>query len=392
MTAPRAKTRWERSIETNRREIRHPLNHNASATAVTDGRNVFAFFGDYGLVSYDPAGKERWRAPLGPFTIGWGPASSPVLIDDLLVLPLDGYADSYIAAFDQRTGRQRWRTDRDPMSHNYSTPIVRGAGDGTCELVVLGPNKLIAYDPHDGRERWMARVPGGSIVSSPTLHGDILVTANFSVASYPPFSEYLKTNDKNGDGILQAGEYGGLDSVLRQFAKNAGNKDGVITEDEWNRAYGDLSAGVVGRAVVTAQRLRGEENGSVVPTKIWEHFKNVPNVPSPIVYGGILYLIATGVIVTTMNMETGLPIKVGRIPGALGDCYASPVGADGKLFVVSEDGKAAVLACAGQWHTLSVTDLGEQCYTTPALGGGRVFVRTMDSLSCFGRRGNKPAL
>jgi outer membrane protein assembly factor BamB len=84
--------------------------------------------------------------------------------------------------------------------------------------------------------------------------------------------------------------------------------------------------------------------------------------------------------------------KVGRIPGALGDCYASPVGADGKLFVVSEDGKAAVLACGGQWPTLSVTDLGEQCYTTPALGGGRVFVRTMDSLSCVGRRGNKPAL
>ena len=87
-------TRWERSLETNRREPRHPLNHNAAATAVTDGQNVFTFFADYGLVSYDSTGRERWRVPLGPFTIGWGSSSSPVLVDGVLVIPLDGYVNS----------------------------------------------------------------------------------------------------------------------------------------------------------------------------------------------------------------------------------------------------------------------------------------------------------
>jgi outer membrane protein assembly factor BamB len=275
------------------------------------------------------------------------------------------------------------------MSHNYSTPILRTSSDGLCEIVVLGPRKLIAYDPRDGKQRWMANVPGGSIVSTPALGGDILVSTNYAVDSYPPFSEWLKTHDKNGDGILQEDEYGGLGPVLRQFAKNAGNKDGAISEDEWNKAYGDLSAGVVGRPVVTALRLRAGENGSVMPTKVWEHFKNVPNVPSPLVYEGVLYLVANGVIVTTMDIETGKVAKVGRIPGALGDCYASPVAADGKLFVVSEEGKPAVLNAGAQWDTLSVTDLGEQCYATPALGQGRVFVRTMESLSCFGAGGAK---
>jgi outer membrane protein assembly factor BamB len=378
------RTLWERFLETSRREPRHPLNHIAAATAVTDGQNVFAFFADYGLVSYDSTGRERWRVPLGPFTSGWGQASSPVLMDGALVIPLDGYAGSYIAAFDQSTGKQRWRTDRDPMSHNYSTPIRRTGADGTCEIVVLGPHKLIAYDSRDGKERWKAKVPGGSIVSSPTLHNDTLVSTNYSVDSYPPLSEWLKTHDKNGDGILQENEYGPLGPVLRQFSKNAGNKDGAISEDEWNTAYGDLSAGVAGRAVVTALRLSVGENGSVAPTKLWEHSKNVPNVPSPLVYEGVLYLVATGVIVTTISLENGTPTKVARIPGAFGDCYASPVAADGKLFVVSEEGKCAVLKSGAQWDTLSVTDLGGQCYATPALDRGRVFVRTLDSLSCFG--------
>jgi outer membrane protein assembly factor BamB len=379
-------TLWERSLETNRREPRHPLNHNAAATAVTDGQNVFAFFADYGLVSYDSTGRERWRAPLGPFTIGWGSSSSPVLVDGALVIPLDGYVNSYIAAFDQRTGKQRWRAERDPMSHNYSTPILRTGSDGACEIVVLGPRKLIAYDPRDGKERWVGKVPGGSIVASPAQHGDVLISTNYAVDSYPPFSEWLKTHDTNRDGALQEPEFGNIGPVLRQFANNNGNKDGAISEDEWITAYGDLSAGVAGRPVVTALRVRAGDHGTVTPAPLWEHAKNVPNVPSPLVYEGVLYLVANGVVVTTMSIETGTVTKVGRISGALGDCYASPVAADGKLFVVSEDGTSAVLRSGAEWDTLSVNELGEQCYATPALSGGRVFIRTTDSLFCFGTR------
>ena len=376
-------TLWERSIQTSRQELRHPLNHNASATAVTDGTNVYAFFGDFGLISFDRAGRERWRVPLGPFTIGWGPASSPVLVDGVVVIPLDRLSDWYIAAFDQNSGKQRWRMDRHPFSHNYSTPILRVSKDGTREIVVLGPDKVVAYDPRDGKERWVAAVPGGSIVSSPALHDDVFVSANYAVDSYPTFAEFLKTHDKNGDNLLQEDEYAGLAPVLGRFAKNAGNRDGVISEDEWIKAYGDLSAGVAGRPVVTAQRLLAREDGRVTATKLWEHFRNVPNVPSPLVYEGVLYLVANGVIVTTVDINTGRMAKVGRIPGVLGDCYASPVAADGKLFVISETGTAAVLKAGWQWDTLSVTDLGEECYATPALGGVSVFVRTMGSLSCY---------
>jgi outer membrane protein assembly factor BamB len=377
--------KWERAIQAGRKEPRHTLNHAASSTPVTDGENVYAFFGDYGLVSYDSLGEERWSVPLGPFTIGWGPGSSPVLVDDAIVIPLDGYVDSHIAAFESKTGKLRWRKEREPLSHNYSTPIVRSAS-GACEIVVLGPNKLVAYDSRDGRERWTAKVPGGSIVSTPALHEDVFVSANFAVDSYPPFSDYLKTNDSNGNGSLEPGEFGRLDAVLTQVAQHIGDKDGKISEAEWIKAYGDLSAGVVGRPAVTALRLRTDAGGNTTATPAWEEFRSVPNVPSPLIFEGILYLVANGVVMTAVLPKSGEITKRARVTGLAGNCYASPVAADGKLVIVSEEGNTAVIQAGRNWETLSVGSLDDGCYATPALADGRVLIRTMGSLACFGKR------
>lgn len=375
---------WERTVTADRTEPRHRLNHAASSTAVTDGEHVYAFFGDYGLVSYDANGRERWRVPLGPFTIGWGPASSPVLVDDAIVIPLDGYVGSYIGAFERSTGALRWRKERDPFSHNYSTPIVRSTLQGGCEIVVLGPNRVVAYDPRDGRERLTAKVPGGSIVGTPALYEDVFISTNYAVDAYPPFAEYLKTNDTNRNGLLEPGEYGPLDAVLTQVANHIGDKDGRISEAEWTKAYGDLSAGVAGRPAVTALRLSTDVSGVTTTTPAWEEFRNVPNVPSPLVYDGILFLVANGVILTAVQPRSGAITKRGRVTGLAGNCYASPVAADGKLYVVSEDGDAAVIRAGAEWDILSVASLGDSCYATPSLADGRVLVRTAGSLVCFG--------
>ncbi len=377
---------WERTIEAARAEPRHKLNHAASSTAVTDGENVYAFFGDYGLVSYDSRGKERWRAPLGPFTIGWGPASSPVLVDDAIVIPFDGYVGSYIGAFECATGALRWRKERNPFSHNYSTPILRPTEAGGCEIVVLGPNKIVAYDPRSGRERWTARAPGGSIVATPALYQDLFISTNYAVDSYPPFADFLKANDTNANGLLESGEYGSLDAVMTQVSKHIGDKDGKISEAEWTRAYGDLSTGVAGRPVVTALRLNTDSEGVTTTTPAWEEFRNVPNVPSPLVYDDVLFLVANGIVLSAVHPRTGHVTKRARLTGLAGNCYASPVAADGKLFVVSEDGDAAVIKAGAEWDILSVGSLEDSCYATPALADGRVLVRTMGSLACFGTR------
>jgi outer membrane protein assembly factor BamB len=109
------------------------------------------------------------------------------------------------------------------------------------------------------------------------------------------------------------------------------------------------------------------------------------DVPSALLYQGVLYLVKKGGIATTLDPETGVILKQGRLKDALDSYYASPVAADGKVFFVSEAGKVAVVRAGGKdWEVLSVNDLGEECYATPAIASGHIYIRTRSSLYSFG--------
>jgi len=110
------KLMWERWVERPRAESTEGLNHPAAITAVTDGENVYAFFMDFGLISYDGAGKVRWKVPLGPFSNSMGHSASPILAGDSIILVMDQALDSYIAAFDCGSGKMRWKTSRGKLT------------------------------------------------------------------------------------------------------------------------------------------------------------------------------------------------------------------------------------------------------------------------------------
>ena len=190
------KTVWERSVRRSRTEFQHALNSGASATPVTDGENVYAFFGNFGLVSYDAKGKERWRQALGPFSSLWGMAASPVLASGSVIMLLDGFGESNIAAFDQRTGALRWKKNRMQFALNYSTPIVRRAKDGSEEIVAIGSGRVIGYDAKTGDERWSRDMPNGSIISSPAFADDVVFTQTYSAEVLPSFDDLLKKSDR----------------------------------------------------------------------------------------------------------------------------------------------------------------------------------------------------
>ena len=107
-------------------------------------------------------------------------------------------------------------------------------------------------------------------------------------------------------------------------------------------------------------------------------------VPSPLLFEGVLYIIRNGGILMAIDPATGKPGKTGRVQGALGAYSASPVAADGKIFLASEEGKIAVLRAGPEWEVLAVNDLNESCYATPALADGKIYVRTSEALYCFG--------
>ena len=124
----------------------------------------------------------------------------------------------------------------------------------------------------------------------------------------------------------------------------------------------------------------------VVPNRlfVWRFRKNLPYVPAPLVYDGRFYMVKNGGIITALDVATGQTLKEGRSPGAPGEYFASPVAADGKVYLASAGGRISVLKAGGQWDVLGVNDLGDEIHATPALSGGRIFVRTRGALYCFG--------
>jgi outer membrane protein assembly factor BamB len=112
--------------------------------------------------------------------------------------------------------------------------------------------------------------------------------------------------------------------------------------------------------------------------------KGIPNVPSPLIYQNVLYIIKEGGVLTSLNPLTGEVLRQGRVTGALDAYFASPVAADGKLYLTSHAGHVAVLKAGAQWEILGVNDMAEECFATPALDDGRVYVRTRTTLYCFG--------
>ncbi len=131
--------------------------------------------------------------------------------------------------------------------------------------------------------------------------------------------------------------------------------------------------------------VRTTRKGQLLPDAVrWRFQKNLPFIPAPLVYQDVFYMVRDGGIITSLDVATGQLLKEGRSRDALGGYSASPVAADGKVYLASDDGKITVLKAGGQWEVLGVNDLGEEIRATPALSGGRIYVRTQSAIYCFG--------
>jgi outer membrane protein assembly factor BamB len=134
---------------------------------------------------------------------------------------------------------------------------------------------------------------------------------------------------------------------------------------------------------LTAVRLAGQ--GDLTSSNVvWRMEKGYPNIPAPLIYHGVMYLMKEGGIVSSVDPANGKILKQGRTPEALEPYYASPVAADGKIFLVSASGKVTVLKADAQWEILATNDLDEEIWATPAIAGSNIFIRTRGALYSFG--------
>jgi hypothetical protein len=158
---------WEQLADEGKPQSRRTAEHVRPETPITDGERVYAYFGMRGLYCYDLAGKPLWNKQIGsfPMTNGWGTGSSPALDDERLFVQCDNEQESFLAAFDKRTGKELWRVPREERS-NWSTPYV-WRNSRRIELVTAGGGKMRGYDPSNGKLLWELSGVNGRCSATP---------------------------------------------------------------------------------------------------------------------------------------------------------------------------------------------------------------------------------
>ncbi|MCW5969410.1 MAG: PQQ-binding-like beta-propeller repeat protein [Blastocatellales bacterium] len=372
---------WRREVKRERVQAAYKANDPASPTPAADGNGVVAFFPELGLISYDDSGKERWRYALGPFKNFYGMSSSPIIAGSLVVLVCDQVSGSFVMALDRATGRLRWKADRPGMTIGWATPIIFRPEATRTELIVLGSTRLDAYDLASGASRWWLPLASGGSMGTPLAHGDTLMlsTLGGSEPMLPTFAATLAKYDKDKDGRLSPEEFRDDPDFGEHFGWIDENDDKVIVSEEWDKARA-LGMGEWGAIAVRPGNARGRLGASAVR---WRAQKNIPYIPAPLLYQDVYYMVKTGGIITSLDPATGRMLKQGRSPNALGEYYASPVAADGKVFLASTEGKITVLKAGAEWEVLSVNEIGDEIGATPALSDGRIYVRTRGAMYCF---------
>ena len=375
---------WRRAIEFD--GSRPGANSPAAPSPATDGERVYAFFHSAGLHVFDLEGEPQWSADLGSFNIPHGMSTSPVIHGDTLVVLVDQDLGAYLVAFDKRTGEERWRTARPGVTHSYSTPAVYTPEDGPAQVVVSGSFQISGYSIETGEKLWWLDGASWQSKSVPVIVDDVCVVNSYMVAPtdfglpsmQAPWEEVLAERDADGSGAIEKAEWD-HDMLQRAWFIFDLNDDGALDEEDYKHASrcGRASGGLF------AVRMGGK--GNVTDSHlVWRNDdrRGLPDIPSPVVVDGIAYLIKEGGLMTAIDVATGKRVKQARV-GEPDKYYASPIAAAGRIVTASESGQLAVVAAGPEWEVLSVHQIDDEVWSTPAIAGGKVLVRGLEHLYCF---------
>lgn len=312
------------------RAKRHVKATQANSTPVTDGRYVVALFGSEGMAAYDMKGRLLWKQDLGVLNPGlwddkessWGHSSSPIIYRDLVIVQADGHKQSFIAAFNLKDGKQVWRVERNEIT-SWATPTIY-QGKNRVEVIANGGRYIRGYDPLTGNELWRFADNDTQVkMQAPLVANDLI----YITGGYPP--------------------------GRAMYAFRPG-------------AVGDISL------------KSGEEKNDFIA---WRTSKGSPYTPTAIIYGEQLYALADNGVFSSYDAKTGELIYQERLPSSFS---ASPVAADGRLYLSSEDGDVFVVKAGRQYELLSRNAMGQPLMATPALSQGMLIIRAENAIYAIG--------
>jgi outer membrane protein assembly factor BamB len=326
---------WEQTASEGIPKVkRHPKSSHAASTPATDGKYLVVNFGSEGLFAYNLDGKLMWKTDLGVLDAGWfydvdyqwEYGSSPIIYKNLVIVQADIQKGSFIAAYDLKTGKQVWKTMRDELS-SWGTPTVY-EGPQRAELITNGTKAIRGYDPATGKELWHLGPMSEITTPTPFVALDLI----FVTSGYPPIQPIYAI-------------------------KPGGNGDLTLPQ--------------------------GKESSDFIA---WSKQRGGPYMPTPIVYGELLYTCSNQGVLTAYNAKTGERVYQERLGGTGGAFTASPVASDGKIFLSSEDGDVFVVKAGPKYELLAKNPVGEVMMATPAISDGLLIVRTVTNLYAFGEK------
>ncbi len=324
---------WERTAYEGIPKVkRHPKSTHAASTPATDGKNLVVLFGSEGLYSYDLNGKLIWKQDLGVLDAGWfyDPdyqweyGSSPIIYKNLIIVQADIQKNSFIAAYDLKTGKQVWKTKREEIP-SWGTPTVY-QGAARAELITNGSRAIRGYDPLTGKELWTLSPNSEVTTPTPFVANDLI----FVTSGYRPIQPI--------------------------YAIKPG-------------ATGDISL------------KPGKDSNEFIA---WSKQRGGPYMPTPVVYGELLYALSNQGVLAAYNTKTGERIYQERLGGKGGAFTASPVASNGKIYLSSEDGDVFVVKAGPKYELLATNPVGEVMMATPAISDGLIIVRGINHLFAFG--------
>lgn len=397
----------------------HKSSSPAASSPYVDDERVYVYFGSYGLLCYDHDGTELWKTPISTPQSLYGMSCSPIVYDDKLILVVDNDANlpdsqlsqSKMVAFDKQTGEIDWETPRPLHRSGWSTPTVWSHERGD-EIVVLGNGRLRGYDAKTGAEKWYVDGFSRETISRPIV-GDGVVYGSASMIGGvadeqpdpEPFWNAVLQFDANDDKQIERSEMTGpftfpfrpdlpadhpgygmplpADPVRRKnrlngmFAQIDKDKDGFWNKTEFLAAI-SFNRGKPNLVAV----LPGGEGDVTENGLAWAIHRNIPEIPSPVLYQDRIYLIRDGGILTIVDAQSGRVIHRKRLK-ATGHYRTSPIIANGHLYIISELGVMTVVSIDGDTTVAHRHDFDERVAATPAVDESTIYVRTQSKLYAF---------
>lgn len=322
---------WDKEVFQQTLRRKEGRNSYATPTPATDGKLVYACFGDGSFAALDFTGRVIWTNREYPFYGQHGLGTGLLLHDGLLIMARDGSSDgedkkigwqipwdkSYVVALDAKTGKQRWKASRGLSRISHGTPAIWKAPDGRVQVISEAGDVLQGFDFKTGARLWTSEVIGEGKVPSVVL----------------------------GDGLaFTSGGWGGKESIKAFRLGGAGE-------------------------------LR-ESN------LVWEQKKGMPKVPSMIYVKPYLFAITDGGVATCMNAATGELLWQQRVGG---NFSASPVAAEGRIYFAGDNGETTVIKAGATFEVLAKNPLNESLQASPAISQGQIFIRTERHLFAIGK-------